>query len=162
MKFTRQRLRLFQVLGWLLLVTTWVVQVLGLSWRTLQPVRSLRTLIIFTLLALFWVLITVILKQSRWQQRQAFLLDLTIMCDLLVGLLLVLPRALGAVALANPVGRGGLICWSVTLLIAYCPPAAVHVPLGLKGKYALIQRLLVTEARVLLIISLVLLVLGAD
>ncbi|WP_203641100.1 hypothetical protein [Levilactobacillus andaensis] len=160
LNFTPQRLRLLQALGWVLLVLAWVAQILGLSWRALQPVRSLRLLVIFTGLALFLVVITVLLKQISWRQRQAFLLDLNLMFDLLTSILLAFPQALGATAMANPVGRGGLICFALTLPVAYWPPDGVHVPPALRGNYPLIQRGLVAGGRILLAASLVLLLLG--
>ncbi|KRK85791.1 hypothetical protein FC99_GL002280 [Levilactobacillus koreensis JCM 16448] len=160
MTFTPQRLRFLQALGWFLLVLAWVAQILGLSWRALQPVRSLRLLIIFTGLALLLLVITILLKQKSWRQRQAFLLDLNLMFNLLTGILLVFPQALGATALVGPVGRGGLICFGLTLPVAYWPPDGVHVPPVLRENYPLIQRGLVAGARILLITSLVLLLLG--
>jgi len=161
--YSPRKLAFYANLGRLLVCLAWILQMLNVSWQSVQPNRSLRLLIVFTLLALSLVLLSLVLKQTSWDRRDSLLLDLNFVFTIYAGLLLLLPRALDAAALASPSGRAGLICTVAGLMLAYFPPKDVHAfhMSWVKGNPPLIQRLLINQGRILLGLGIVAQLLGA-
>lgn len=62
--YSPRKLTVYANLGRLLVSLAWILQVLNVSWRSVQPNRSLQVLIVFTLLALGLVLLSLVLKQT--------------------------------------------------------------------------------------------------
>lgn len=160
---TPRKLAFYANFGRLLVCLAWILQVLNVSWRSIQPNRSLQVLIVFTLLALSLVLLALVLKQTAWDRRDSLLLDLNFVFTIYAGLLLLLPRALDAAALASPSGRAGLICTVAGLMLAYFPPKDVHAfhLSWVRVNQPSVQRLLINQGRILVGLGIVGQLLGA-
>jgi len=118
-------------------------------------------LIVFALLALGLVLLSLVLNQTAWDRRDNLLLDLNAVFTIYAGILLLLPQALDAAALASPSGRAGLICTVAGLMLAYVPPQEVHVFHMSTRNSPLVQRLLINQGRILVGLGIVGQLLGA-
>jgi len=161
--YSPRKLTVYANLGRLLVCLSWILQVLNVSWRSVQPNRSLQVLLVFTLLVLGLKLLALVLEQTSWDRRDNLLLDLNAVFTIYAGILLLLPQALDTAALASPSGRAGLICTVAGLMLAYVPPQDVHAfhMSWFKGNSPLVQRLLINQGRILVGLGIVGQLLGA-
>ncbi|NLR12171.1 hypothetical protein [Levilactobacillus tujiorum] len=153
--FTGSTLASYRFVSWIFLGISWWCQLESITWWTIQPVRSLRELVIFTGLAVMLTVGTSLFKTVSWSGTAAFMRDLNFIFLFYVSLMLFLPRAVTVNGLNTPAGRAGLICMGAAIFVGYLPPDGINVPRnsGWRGNYPAIQRGLVKLGRVLLILG---------
>jgi len=84
--------RLLRVYNGLLLSLVWLVQILGVKWLFVQPIRSLTVLLIFT--AGYFLLEVLPLGTRYWAAfRRKLTVDIAVIYLLYLGVLLFLPQA---------------------------------------------------------------------
>lgn len=126
-KFFQTKLRLFKWANGGLLILCWLLQVLRVSLGPIQPLRTLRTLLIFTL-AYVGILCSPRLIKDRFEAptRRQMSLDLNVLFIIYALIFLLLPQALDTAYLASSQAGLGILFSLLGVPMPYIRPNGVY------------------------------------
>ena len=126
-KYCQTKLGVFKISNALILLFCWIVQVLAVKLGPIQPLRTLRTLLIFT--AAYAVMLYLPVKLKKYVTANVLteiLLDFNVVLTVYGLILLLLPRALDTANLSSSQAGLGILFSLLGIPMPYIRPNGIY------------------------------------